>query len=194
MYDDMFNEEAVKLFKKLEFKNLLSRIQCSDALQNQIDIKVVDITELAECENMFADIIKQYAGIYANGVADLRTKGEKFRGIGLRVCEIDGQKLVYLAYETNKVVCLKEEGFITIEYIPRYNDVSEIISDYWIDMLIRLAVALTKVTIGRIRTRFTQSNALWTQDGELILEEGNTELAELRQHLMENSQLVYPID
>ena len=61
-------------------------------------------------------------------------------------------------------------------------------------MLIRLAVALTKVTIGRIRTRFTQSNALWTQDGELILEEGNTELAELRQHLMENSQLVYPID
>lgn len=115
--DDMFNEEAVKLFKKLEFKNLLSRIQCSDALQNQIDIKVVDITELAECENMFDDIIKQYAGIYANGVADLRTKGEKFRGIGIRVCEIDGQKLVYLAYDTNKVVCLKEEGFISFEYI-----------------------------------------------------------------------------
>ncbi len=91
-------------------------------------------------------------------------------------------------------VAYNEPKFITIEYIPRYNDVSEIISDYWIDMLIRLAVALTKVTIGRIRTRFTQSNALWTQDGELILEEGNTELAELRQHLMENSQLVYPID
>ena len=91
-------------------------------------------------------------------------------------------------------VAYNEPKFITIEYIPRYNDVSEIISDYWIDMLIRLAVALTKVTVGRIRTRFTQSNALWTQDGELILEEGNTELAELRQHLMENSQLVYPID
>ena len=59
--DDMFNEEAVKLFKKLEFKNLLSRIQCSDALQNQIDIEVVYVTELADCENIFADIIKQYA-------------------------------------------------------------------------------------------------------------------------------------
>ena len=83
---------------------------------------------------------------------------------------------------------------ITIEYVPRYDDVDEITSDYWIDMLMRLCVALTKVTVGRIRTRYTQSNALWMQDGQQILEEGNSELAELRQHLEQNTQLVFPLD
>ena len=82
---------------------------------------------------------------------------------------------------------------ITIEYIPRFDDVKEIKSDYWIDILVRLCVALTKVTIGRIRTRYTQSNALWQQDTG-ILDEGNAELSELRQQLEQNSQLVYPID
>lgn len=61
-------------------------------------------------------------------------------------------------------------------------------------MLIKLAVALAKVTVGRIRSRYTQSNALWTQDGEALLAEGNAELEALRQHMMENSQLVFPID
>ena len=83
---------------------------------------------------------------------------------------------------------------ITIEYIPRYDDVSEIESDYWIDMTIRLAVALAKATVGRIRSRYTQANALWVQDGQQLLEEGNNELSELRQMMLANSQLVYPID
>ena len=87
-------------------------------------------------------------------------------------------------------VAFDKPEYITIEYVPRYDDASQIVSDYWIDMLIKLAVALTKVTVGRIRSRYTQSNALWAQDGERLLEEGNTELTELRQHLMENSQLV----
>lgn len=82
---------------------------------------------------------------------------------------------------------------ITIEYIPRFDSVEDITSDYWIDVLIRLCVALTKVTVGRIRTRYTQSNALWQQDTG-ILEEGNAELSQLREQLEANSQLVYPID
>ena len=49
---------------------------------------------------------------------------------------------------------------ITIEYVPLYENVEEIVSDYWIDMIIQLATALAKVTIGRIRSRYTQSNAL----------------------------------
>lgn len=91
-------------------------------------------------------------------------------------------------------VSFNKPNYITIEYVPRYNDVSEIVSDYWIDTLVKLSVALTKVTLGRIRTRYTQSNALWTQDGEKLLEEGNQELADIRQHLVENTQLVYGID
>lgn len=91
-------------------------------------------------------------------------------------------------------VAYNKPQYITIEYVPRYDDVSQIVSDYWIDLLIRLAVALTKVTLGRIRSRFTQSNALWTQDGETLLQEGNEELTEIRQHLKDNSQLCYPVD
>lgn len=83
---------------------------------------------------------------------------------------------------------------ITIEYVPRYDDVSEIVSDYWIDMLVRLCVANAKVIVGRIRSRYSQSNALWAQDGDTILNEGNSELAEIRDHLVTNTQLVYGID
>jgi len=83
---------------------------------------------------------------------------------------------------------------ITIEYIPKLQKVEDIKSDYWIDILIKLCLALTKITLGRIRTRFTQSNTLWAQDGETMLSEGTTELKELRDMLTSNSNLIYPID
>lgn len=83
---------------------------------------------------------------------------------------------------------------ITIQYIPVFKDVSEITSDYWIDILRRLSLALTKVALGRVRTRFTQSNALWTQDGETLLQEGNEELKELREILRVNSLMFFPND
>ena len=83
---------------------------------------------------------------------------------------------------------------ITVEYIPRYDDVSEITSDYWIDVLVRLSIALAKVTVGRIRSKYRQSNALWTLDGDQILSEGTQELSQLREQLEKDTQLVYPID
>ena len=83
---------------------------------------------------------------------------------------------------------------VTIEYIPRFNDVSEIKSDYWIDNLMRLATANAKIAVGRIRTRYTQSNPLWTQDGDKLLEEGNNEASAIREELKKNSQLVLGID
>lgn len=82
---------------------------------------------------------------------------------------------------------------ITIEYVPRYDNVEQITSDYWIDILVKLCVATTKVTLGRIRTRYVQSNALWANDTN-ILEEGINELNAIREHLTNNTQLVYPID
>ena len=84
--------------------------------------------------------------------------------------------------------------YIAIRYIPRFDSVEEITSDYWIDIIIRLAVALTKVTLGNIRGRFTQSNALWTQDAEKMANEGNEELKELRQYLQDNNILIFPMD
>ena len=83
---------------------------------------------------------------------------------------------------------------ITIEYVPRYDSVDEVVSDYWIDKLCRLSVAYGKIALGRIRTRYTQTNALWTMDGEQMLEEGNTELTALREELAVNSNLMHPID
>jgi hypothetical protein len=98
----------------------------------------------------------------------------------------------------NKKLYINRSGstpnLVTIEYIPKLRSVEDIKSDYWIDILIKYCVALTKVVLGRIRTRFAQSNALWTQDGDKILEEGNTELKELRELLRLNSNMTYLID
>ncbi len=83
---------------------------------------------------------------------------------------------------------------VTILYIPRFDDVSQITSDYWIDVLLRLSAATAKVTVGRVRSKFKQSNAIWTLDGDQLIEEGNTELTALREHLVTNTQLVFGID
>lgn len=85
-------------------------------------------------------------------------------------------------------------AMVTIEYVPLYDSVEEIESDYWIDIIVRMSVALTKVALGRIRSRYKQSNALWEQDGETLLNEGNEELKELRETLRVNAQLCYPLD
>ncbi len=84
--------------------------------------------------------------------------------------------------------------FITIKYIPKINSIEDIKSDYWIDILIRMSIDNVKIYLGRIRTRFTQSNALWAQDGDKLLEEGISDLKELREVLRNNANLAYPID
>lgn len=84
--------------------------------------------------------------------------------------------------------------FITIEYIPRYDNVSEITSDFWIDIITKLSVALTKQIVGRIRSRYTQTGAIWEQDGDTLLQEANDELTKIREDLKASTQLVYPVD
>ena len=84
--------------------------------------------------------------------------------------------------------------YVSIEFIPKLSKVDDIKSDYWQDILVRMSIDLTKITLGRIRTRYKQSNALWEQDGDAMLEEGRTDLSELREVLRQNSNLVYPID
>lgn len=83
--------------------------------------------------------------------------------------------------------------YITIEYVPEYQDVSEIVSDFWIDILQRLSLAICKQVIGRIRKKFTQSNALWQLDTD-ILTEGIEEEKELQETMRKASQLIYGID
>lgn len=83
---------------------------------------------------------------------------------------------------------------ITIEYVPLFESVEEIQSDYWKDILLRLSLALTKKQLGRIRTYAKQSNALWTLDGDTILAEGVEEERAIREQLTQNSTLFYPVD
>lgn len=106
-----------------------------------------------------------------------------------------------LAFREDKHACklyinnnISSPGNITVEYIPKLRSVEDIKSDYWKDVLVRMSLDLAKIQIGRIRTKFTQSNALWTLDGDKLLEEGNTDLKELREILRANSNMVYPID
>lgn len=76
---------------------------------------------------------------------------------------------------------------ITIEYVPRFDSVDDIVSDYWIDVLVRMSVAMAKIVVGRIRSRYTQNNALWQGDGAQLLNEGTAELSAIREHLENNT-------
>ena len=99
----------------------------------------------------------------------------------------EGKKLyINSAYDAPKKV--------TIEYIPVYESVEQVEDDYWTDEIARLALALTKMILGRIRSFATQSNALWTLDGPTLLQEGTSEAAEIRQHLRDNMNFYVPID
>lgn len=99
----------------------------------------------------------------------------------------EGNKLyINCAYDQPKMV--------TIEYIPVYESVEQVEDDYWTDIIQRLALALTKVTLGRIRSYAKQSNALWTLDGDTLLSEGNQELSDIRTRLQDNAAFYYPID
>ena len=83
---------------------------------------------------------------------------------------------------------------VVVEYVPKLEDADEVVSKYWQDILYKLALAHAKVIVGRIRTRYVQSNALWTDDGSAILDEGATELANLREQLRVAADLVLPLD
>ena len=89
---------------------------------------------------------------------------------------------------------LSSNTAVTIEYVPRYDSVEEITSDFWVDILMRLSKANAKAILGRLRGRFTQSNALWTSDAATMLQEVQTELNELRTYLTTNTNLIYPLD
>ena len=89
---------------------------------------------------------------------------------------------------------LDQGSAVTIEYVPRFDSVDQIKSDYWIDVLMRMSKAIAKITVGRIRSKYTQTNALWQNDGANILAEGTAELEELRTQLKHDTQLIFPID
>lgn len=72
---------------------------------------------------------------------------------------------------------------ITIRYVPNYHDVSEIVSDTWVDYLIRMSEANMKKALGRTRSKYTVEGSNVTLDGDMLLQEANTELEAIREEL-----------
>ena len=83
---------------------------------------------------------------------------------------------------------------ITIAYSPEYNTVEDIYEPFWQEKLRRLALALTKEILGRIRSKYTPSNSTYQLDGNTLLSEAQAELSDIRSFLDTNSDVLFPMD
>lgn len=83
---------------------------------------------------------------------------------------------------------------VTVVYIPEFEDVSDIKEQYWVNYIQRLSLAYSKISLGRIRGKYELSSSLYKIDGSQLLQEGLSERDQIRQELVENTDLVYPID
>lgn len=83
---------------------------------------------------------------------------------------------------------------LTIQYTKDYQKVEDIKDPYWTDLLLRLAIAYSKQALGRVRGKYTLNSAQYNLDGETLINEANTEIENIRTHLVTNCDVVYPID
>ena len=83
---------------------------------------------------------------------------------------------------------------ITVEYMPEYSNVDDIKEPYWQNYLKRFSLAMTKVILGRIRSKYTLNSSQYTLDGPTMLSEGNQELSEIRTNLQANTDSLFVID
>jgi len=72
---------------------------------------------------------------------------------------------------------------VTIRYVPDLQDVSEIVSDTWIDYLVRMSVANMKLAQGHSRSKYTVEGSNVSLNGEALLSEANAELEAIRSEL-----------
>lgn len=90
--------------------------------------------------------------------------------------DIDNQ-VVYVTHRDPR------PAFVTIRYVPDYQDVSEVRSNTWINYLVRLSEAFIKKAIGRSRSKYTIEGSNVRLDGEALLSEANAELEAIRTEL-----------
>ena len=83
---------------------------------------------------------------------------------------------------------------VTIVYIPDREKIEDITEPFWENLLRRLALALTKQMLGRVRGKYTLNSATYNLDADQLLAESQQELQEIRSFLNENSDLLLPID
>lgn len=83
---------------------------------------------------------------------------------------------------------------ITIEYIPDYQDVSEITEVFWQNYILYYALALTKIATGRARSKYKTNNLPYELDGDALISEGTQELETLNNKLEELDDIDYFLD
>ena len=72
---------------------------------------------------------------------------------------------------------------VTIRYVPDFEDVSELNNDTWLDYLIRMSEANMKKALGRTRSKYKIAGSNVELDGDILLQEANTELEAIRAEL-----------
>ena len=72
---------------------------------------------------------------------------------------------------------------VTVQYVPDYQDVSEIKNNTWINYLIRMSEANMKIALGRARSKYKIEGSNVSLDGDILLQEAHTELDAIRTEL-----------
>ena len=78
---------------------------------------------------------------------------------------------------------------VTINFKPEYYSVADIRESFWETQLRKLALGMCKIVIGRIRSKYTSSSAKFQLDGPTLLNEGNTEVQQVRDFLQNNKDI-----
>lgn len=78
---------------------------------------------------------------------------------------------------------------VTINFKPEYLSVEDIRESHWETQLRKLALGMTKIILGRIRSKYTSNSAKFQLDGNTLLAEGNAEVQAVRQFLDENKDV-----
>ena len=83
---------------------------------------------------------------------------------------------------------------ISIVYTPRYDNIEDVESEFWQNLIRRLATAYAKQVLGRVRGKYRLNSAQYELDSETLLAEATQEISEIRSYLDENSDILLPID
>lgn len=83
---------------------------------------------------------------------------------------------------------------VTLVYSPKLKEVSQIKDSYWEDYILRLSIALSKETLGRVRGKYDLSSSLYKLDADALLSEGITERDQIRSELKDEHDIAFPID
>lgn len=80
-------------------------------------------------------------------------------------------------------------AYVTVNFKPEYFSVEDIREQHWETQVRKLALGMTKVVLGRIRSKYTSNSAKFQLDGQTLLAEGNAEVQAVREFLDNNKDV-----